>query len=299
MTANRSKRQRRYKLVRYFYSRVEFGITIEKLEDVPRFDLVEWNALHDLANEHDLPSERDAQQTITLSLISGENAPAFLWIISGQCSEKFESVRFRAQGTAPPAQRRNRENSYYQPKRIAPPRSTPQRREVSRRQITRLFDSVPGPVAWRRGRFQPDLSKGLPPLCILASVSKPSPFARKAALQMEQVRLKDFIKNTLVDIGEAVNEANQHFINPKQQIFHVFSLRHNKGDQLQVPGIVFDVAVTAMKNQKDKVGLMVTLLPFAGGGNTETAANNELVHRVKFEIGIEDKFIGNVPGRES
>ena len=116
---------------------------------------------------------------------------------------------------------------------------------------------------------------------------------------MEQVTLKDFIKNTLVDIGEAVNEANQHFINPKQQIFHVFCLRHNKGDQLKVPGIIFDVAITAMKNQKDKVGLMVTLLPFAGGGNTETAANNELVHRIKFEIGIEEKFIGDVPGRES
>jgi hypothetical protein len=115
---------------------------------------------------------------------------------------------------------------------------------------------------------------------------------------MQQVRLKDFIKNTLVDIGEAVNEANQHFINPKQQIFHVFSLRHNKGDQLKVPGIVFDVAITAMENQKDKVGLMVTLLPFAGGGNTETAANKELVHRIKFEIGIEDTFIGDVPGRE-
>jgi hypothetical protein len=42
---------------------------------------------------------------------------------------------------------------------------------------------------------------------------------------------------------------------------------------------------------------MVTLPPFAGG-NTETAANNQLVHRIKFEIGIEDTFIGDVPGRE-
>ena len=116
---------------------------------------------------------------------------------------------------------------------------------------------------------------------------------------MEQVRLKDFIKNTLVDIGEAVNEANQHFINPVQNIFHVFSVRHNKGDQLAVPGILFDVAITAMKNQKDKVGLtLVTLLPFAGGANTEKAANNELVHRIKFEIEIEETFIGDLPGRE-
>jgi hypothetical protein len=115
---------------------------------------------------------------------------------------------------------------------------------------------------------------------------------------MEQVRLKDFIKNTLVDIGEAVHEANQHFINQKQSIYHVFSLRHNKGDQLKVPGIVFDVGITAMENQKDKVGLMVTLLPFTGGGNSEIATNNELVHRIKFEIGIHDTFIGDVPGRE-
>ncbi len=48
-----------------------------------------------------------------------------------------------------------------------------------------------------------------------------------------------------------------------------------------------------------KAPLMLTLLPFAGGGNIETAANNELVHRIKFEIGIEETFIGDVPGRES
>ena len=110
---------------------------------------------------------------------------------------------------------------------------------------------------------------------------------------MEQVALKDFVKNTLVDIGEAIREANQHFMKPKEQQFHVFSLRHTKGDQLNVPGIQFDMAITAVNNHKDKLGLMVTLLPFAGSGNTETAANNELVHRIKFEIGVEDTFIGD------
>jgi hypothetical protein len=53
-----------------------------------------------------------------------------------------------------------------------------------------------------------------------------------------------------------------------------------------------------MKNQKDKAGLKVTLLPLTAGANTEKAANNELVHRIKFEIGIEQIFIGDVPGRE-
>jgi hypothetical protein len=52
-------------------------------------------------------------------------------------------------------------------------------------------------------------------------------------------------------------------MNPKQQQFHVFSLRRNKGDQMSVPGIQF-VGITAVKNHKDKVSLVVTLLPFAG-----------------------------------
>lgn len=115
---------------------------------------------------------------------------------------------------------------------------------------------------------------------------------------MEQLTPRDFIKNALVDIGEAIDGANQHFRNPKQSRFHVFCLRHNKGDQINVPGIQFDVAITAMKNQKDKAGLLVTLLPLAGGANTETAANNEFVHRIKFEIGIEEPFIGDISGRE-
>ena len=116
--------------------------------------------------------------------------------------------------------------------------------------------------------------------------------------KMEQITLKSFIKNALVDIGEAINEANQHFINPKQSRFHVFSLRHNKGDQINVPGIQFDVAITAVNNKKGKAGLMVTVLPLNGGVNTEISANNELIHRIKFEIGIQDTFIGDVPGRE-
>jgi hypothetical protein len=82
---------------------------------------------------------------------------------------------------------------------------------------------------------------------------------------MEQIPLKDFIKNPLVDIGEAINEANQHFINPTQSRFHVFSLRRNKGDDKNIPGVQFDVGITARKDQKDKVGLVVALLPFTGG----------------------------------
>jgi len=41
---------------RYFYSSVKFRVTIKKLEDVARFDLVERDALHDFGNEHGLPS---------------------------------------------------------------------------------------------------------------------------------------------------------------------------------------------------------------------------------------------------
>ena len=107
---------------------------------------------------------------------------------------------------------------------------------------------------------------------------------------MEQVELKEFIKNTLSQIAEGIRGANEELKNPDKNQFEVFSLRCNKGDYSKIPGIQFDIAVTAAKNQKDKAGFMVALVNIGGGAATEKDMSNEMVHRIKFEIGIDSNW---------
>jgi hypothetical protein len=103
-------------------------------------------------------------------------------------------------------------------------------------------------------------------------------------VSMEQVELKDFIKTTLIEIAEGIKGANEELK------CTVFSLRRNKGDLSKIPGIQFDIAVTAAKNQKDKGGFMVALVNIGGGASTEKGISNEMVHRIKLEIGIEEEW---------
>jgi len=104
---------------------------------------------------------------------------------------------------------------------------------------------------------------------------------------MEQVELKEFIKSTLIEVAEGIRGANEQLKNPEKHQYEVFSLRCNKGDYSKIPGIQFDIAVTAAKNQKDKAGFMVALVNIGGGASTEKGLSNEMVHRIKFEIGID------------
>ena len=107
---------------------------------------------------------------------------------------------------------------------------------------------------------------------------------------MEHIELKEFIKNTLVEIAQGIRMANDELKNPSENQFEVFSLRRNKGDASKIPGIQFDVAVTAAKDQKDKAGFIITLINLGGGASTEKALSDKLVHRIKFEIGIDNEW---------
>jgi hypothetical protein len=104
---------------------------------------------------------------------------------------------------------------------------------------------------------------------------------------MEHIELKEFIKNTLVEIAQGIKLANNELKNPGENQFEVFNLRRNIGDASKIPGIQFDIAVTVAKKQKDKAGFMVALVNFGGAASTEKALNNELAHRIKFEVGIQ------------
>ena len=108
---------------------------------------------------------------------------------------------------------------------------------------------------------------------------------------MEHIELKEFIKNTLVEIAQGIRMANSELKDPDKNQFAVFNLRRNIGDASKIPGIQFDIAVTAAKKQKDKAGFMVALVNLGGAASTEKAINKELAHRIKFEIGVLTQWV--------
>ena len=104
---------------------------------------------------------------------------------------------------------------------------------------------------------------------------------------MSEVQLGTFIENALIEIARGVRGANEKLKDPDKHQFEVFSLRDNRGDNNKVPGIKFDVAVTASEKQSDKAGFVVALMNIAGGANTEKSRGNETAHRIQFEVGIQ------------
>jgi len=107
---------------------------------------------------------------------------------------------------------------------------------------------------------------------------------------MKPIELSEFIRNALVQIAKGVREANEELTNPEKQEWEVFNLRHNKGDSSKIPGVKFDVAVTAASGQTDKAGFFVALVNVGGGANTEKTREGEIVHRIQFEVGVENTW---------
>lgn len=103
---------------------------------------------------------------------------------------------------------------------------------------------------------------------------------------METIELSEFIKSTLVDIARGVREANNSLKESSGQQDSYFTLLGNRGDNSKIPGITFDIAVSASKNQKDKGGFMVALATIGGGASTEKGSAGEVAHRIKFEVGL-------------
>jgi len=103
---------------------------------------------------------------------------------------------------------------------------------------------------------------------------------------MSEVQLSTFIENALIEIAKGVRGANEMLKEPNNNQFEVFSLRDNRGDSNKIPGIKFDVAVTASAKQSDKASFVVALMHIAGGANTEKSRGNETAHRIQFEVGI-------------
>ena len=103
---------------------------------------------------------------------------------------------------------------------------------------------------------------------------------------METIELSEFIKSTLVDIARGVKSANSTLKELEDHENSYFTLLGNRGDSKKTPGISFDIAISASKNQKDKAGFMVALATIGGGANIEKGSESELAHRIKFEVGL-------------
>lgn len=105
---------------------------------------------------------------------------------------------------------------------------------------------------------------------------------------MEAIDLKDFVHRTLVDVAQGVRAANTEL---KQGQGGVFCLQYTGGDHSRTrKGIEFDVAVMASKGGKETSGFMVALVNLGGGARTERATENELLHRIRFEVGMDTNW---------
>jgi hypothetical protein len=108
---------------------------------------------------------------------------------------------------------------------------------------------------------------------------------------MEEIQLKDFIEGALVNIAQGNRNANLKLKNEHDITANIYNLRRNIGDSSKIPGIQFDVAVTASRQDKDKAGFVIALLNIGGGASVERSTGNELFHRIKFEIGIDSHWV--------
>ena len=69
---------------------------------------------------------------------------------------------------------------------------------------------------------------------------------------MEEIQLKDFIEHALVNIAQGVRTANEKLKPSENTTNKVYSLRSNIGTgDKAISGVLFDVAVTAIKNSGD------------------------------------------------
>jgi hypothetical protein len=92
------------------------------------------------------------------------------------------------------------------------------------------------------------------------------------------MRLSDFIKNTLVDIYTGINEAASE---TKKRAW----LKVNDGENEGSKGIDFDVAVTASSETSGKAGAELSVVSIGSiGGKVDAKIANEEISRVKFTI---------------
>lgn len=104
------------------------------------------------------------------------------------------------------------------------------------------------------------------------------------------MELKEFIKQTITDIKDAISELNQEFesdnavVNP----LNIDDLKHpqTEGSRRNVTDIQFDLSLTVIeeKGKEGKLGVMNSIVSL--GGSTQTGNSRENVNRIQFTIPV-------------
>ena len=103
--------------------------------------------------------------------------------------------------------------------------------------------------------------------------------------------LKEFTKQTLVQIVEGVKEANEFFEGSGAQVMNESPAKPKQyvydthGDAINVVEVDFDVAITATESEgaNGGAGLRVASIINFGGG-TESKIENQTISRIKFTL---------------
>jgi hypothetical protein len=114
------------------------------------------------------------------------------------------------------------------------------------------------------------------------------------------MKLKDFVKHTILDIATGIQEANDEAIsmkidlkaNPKPIYFRgpgnveYMPDSGSRDDTKQVEMIKFDVAVTSTGTVSGEAGAGINVAGFKVGGSGEVKNENENISRIKFEVPV-------------
>ena len=103
--------------------------------------------------------------------------------------------------------------------------------------------------------------------------------------------LKEFTKQTLVQIVEGIQEANNSFASCGAKVMNespanpVRYVRDANGNNINVIEVDFDVAITTTESDgvNGSVGLKVVPLINIGGG-TESKTENQTISRIKYTL---------------
>ncbi len=108
---------------------------------------------------------------------------------------------------------------------------------------------------------------------------------------MEQINLRDFIQKTLVDIARAIRGANEDMKSIEKIDSNLFILSHSiSGDKSRDKGIEFDIAIAATKSEKESAGFKISIVEIGGGISGGKKIESEMLHRIRFEVGIIDHW---------
>lgn len=95
------------------------------------------------------------------------------------------------------------------------------------------------------------------------------------------VGLKDFIKETLIQIPNAITEANEELKKMNRQ--ECYSFQRNTGSE-EHDKIMFDIAITSQKDKEDGGNIGFKIYVLSGDAGDKKIEKHTNVSRVKFYV---------------